>query len=705
MRRVVAKAMSHWHWHRRLAVVAVAVAVAVLALPSLSVAQGGPRHQADLLAAKSKNADQLIGQGIKPAPHILDVEVVEDTSVTARRSEFNVAVPNRIGPRFAVLPFENRSGVSSLDWLGPAAAFVAGELSSGHRGIRPGFGSLVIPRAPRAAPTPSVIAGYAQKQQANYIITGSFARPNWQLELTVELWRVEHPDRGRSAATRIGVVINLGEFKEVHSFLGRSLVTLWAQAGYPIAASDLDNFDFEPSHDFYAFTIFGRGLAALSVARSAREWASSGKKLRRAVFIDPSMREGHLVLGEYYRLVSHQFSPSAQKKLLPRLHRSSRTPRSGPQNAIDFSRSEFHLVLQGSPHAATSDSSKSVPEAFLPTTAPALIALAELAQERRDLEDARDLFLAALKQRPYDFDTRYQLGKLLWDTGHAEDSFAVLSSLVERRPNDVRARRILVMIHSSRGSGKALVAELEAVAALDPGDERTRMDLGAAYAAIGRNRDAIHTYNALARDRPGNASAHKFLGDLYQKGGQHQLAAKHYNLAIKADPNDPRAYFVLGALYVASGDDDKAQAIYLRAQRFHRYASQVHNNLGSIFFRAKALSAALYHLGKAVAGAPRRARYRYNHALALSSNGQLDKALSEVNQGLRFNPKHTELNYLKGVIHLRAGDIDIAVVQFERTLELDPSHKNAEYNLRLIEQLKRRSEDGELVHESSVAIE
>ncbi len=698
MGRVVAKAAkADAGWHRRATGVAVLAVLAVPLLPTsnLQTARGNPSDY----PTDEETTASVDGQ----APEVLVNETPVPTVQTAEAgkkrgpepSEFDVPVPDVVGPRFAVLPFENRSGVSRLDWLGPAAAFVAGELTSAHRGVRPAFGSTVVPRGQVALATPGVIASYAALQQADFIITGTYSRPNWKLELAVELWKVD-----AGSATRVGLVVNQGEFKEVHRFLGSSLLTLWEKAGHPVVAADIARLSRQPTADFYAFTVFGRGLAGFLAAEKNREFAAAGKNLRRAILIDPKLREAHRMLGEYYRLIGRRLRASTRSH--PRDGKALGADASSAPKLAAFA---FVRALADSSSTGASDASRA-PKAPKAQAAiggayvPALVALAQLAEERDDLEVARDNFFAALQHRPYDFELRYRLGKLLWDVGQAADSYAVLQTLVEHQPDDVRARRILVMIHSARGSGEALVSELEAVAKLDPHHERTRMDLAAAYAALGRNDEAIRTYGEIAERRPKNASALKFLGDLYQKVGKRSHAIKHYGLAMDADPSDPRSYFVLGAMYVEDGDEAKARSIYRRAQKFRRYAPQVHNNLGSIAMRANSVADALYHFDKAVSSAPRRARYRYNHGLALSSNGQLDKALAEVKRGLRLNHEHVELNYLKGVVHLRRGEINPAWIQFEKTLELSPEHAEAAHNLELIEDLRRRSEDGELVSES-----
>lgn len=168
---------------------------------------------------------------------------------------------------------------------------------------------------------------------------------------------------------------------------------------------------------------------------------------------------------------------------------------------------------------------------------------------------------------------------------------------------------------------------------------------------------------------------------------------------MKAEPNDPRPYFLLGAIYIDKGRDKDAKRIYQRAQRFKRYQAETYNNLGAIAYREGALGTAMWYHRRAVAQKPSSARYRYNYALSLSASKYVDAALVQVDRALKMEPNHVELHYLRGVILVRKGLADAARLEFEKTLALDAKHDGARHNLDILDQLKRRAEEGEVVIE------
>lgn len=581
---------------------------------------------------------------------------------TAAKSPFAVAIPSPLPAPVTVARFKNLSKVRSLDWMQAAIPFEIGEMLIAHSGVRTSFDPLIVPRRPPAT-TPADIASLAARAGARLVLAGNFSRPDWKLQITIELWKVSG-DR----ATKVGTKTHKGEFDQVHEFLGESVVELMALAKLPVSNMDLPEVTRPPTSDFYAFTLFGRGLTALLDAGDFNSWKVARKNLERSVFIDPKLAEGQRVLGELYRRYGRT--------------RWAKRGRDAKTNFDNLARIRFERALEQRP-----------------TYAQARLSLARSAADRMRLEKARDLLFEAVKQRPHDFEARYQLGKVLWDNGQPDDSYDVLSELVKYRPDDVRVHRTLVLIHSARGSGKALVSELEQVVRLDPDDERTRMDLGAAYAAVGKNDKAIETYEGVVKRSPKRASALKFLGDLHHKEGRPRHAIKYYGLALRAAPNDPRAYFTLGAVYVEVGDDARARRVFLRAQRFRNYLPEVHTNLGAIAYREGKLAEAIAYHRKAAKAEPKKVRFRYNLALALSAAGEVDDALAEVEAGLSLDPKHVELTYLKGVALLRKGDVLGASVQFERTLQLSPSHSGARHNIEMIAEIQRKAKEGENIRE------
>lgn len=553
--------------------------------------------------------------------------------------------------RYAVMAFENRSEIQSIEWMRVAVPFVLAEKLEAHRSVQPLYDSLVLPKAPPPALIDDrSVAEFAASQQVELVFTGSVDRAeNWDLVIEFRLWRVMG-----GVAEVVGEHRQRGDFGDVNAITADAIAELCDSAGLTLHKLDRAEVAEVVTTDHYAFTLFGRGLLSLRPLRGRPDLDRAHKNLAKSVYIDPQL--------------------AAAQRLLAEVHLR--------QNKRGKARGRLSYALELKPNYFA-----------------ALAAMARLAYQDGKLDDARDLTERMLERRPWDIDIRFFLGELLWELGDTDASYEALKRVVRSLPNHLPARRILVLIHATRGDGADLVSELESVAALDPEDVLTQIDLGAAYAAVGREDKAIATYNDIIRKQPRHVQALKFVGDLHRKRGELDQAIAHYRRALKAASSDPRFYFLLGRVYVESGDDRSAKAIYRRAQKFPKYMAEVYNNLGAIALREESRGEALWYFRRAVRKRPTSARFRYNYALTLSSLRRANQALEQIQAGLAADSKHVELNYLHGVVLLRTGDADGAKAAFERTLQLDPDHEDAGHNLIILQKMERRTKEGEIATE------
>ncbi|MCG8418369.1 MAG: tetratricopeptide repeat protein [Proteobacteria bacterium] len=571
-------------------------------------------------------------------------------------------------PGFGVLPFENRSPYRSIAWLRAAVPFVLAEKVEHHIGLRPVYGPLVVPASPNANPAASPgensaaqpspegpdeaesVAAFAAETGARWIFTGWVDRPNWKLEIGVTLWRIASGSAGAvrsgegtpssGAAVPVETFQARGDFAEVHTMVGTAIGQLAHSAGIAVAERAGDALARVPTEDFYAFTLMGRGLAALVGIGRAPNLVRAKRDLTRAVFIDPKLAEAQRVVGEMYLLLDKP----------------------------ELARARFDRAIE-----------------LWPRYYPALAARAKLAREQGKLARARELYQNIIAARPWDLARRYEYGEVLWQDGDAGPSQAELDLVVARDPDHIGARRVLVLIYAARGKISDLADELEEVVRLAPDDVQSRLDLAAAYAAEGRISDAIRVYEALLGDHPDNLQAQKFLGDLYQKNGQMGKAVDAYRRMLDIAPSDPRPYFLLGGAYVRLGDDRAAKQVYRQAaMRLPRHLDRVYNNLGVIAYRQGRYVEAVRHLRRAVTKQPKSARLRYNFALALSAAGHPEMALQHIARGLKVQPDHAGLYYLRGVAKLRRGDRKAARAAFEKALALDPENHDALHNIRVL---------------------
>lgn len=556
-------------------------------------------------------------------------------------------IPKRLPDGYMVLAFENQSGVAGLEWMRIGLPVILGEKLEAHPGLRPTYGRMVLPSgAPPAAIDAAAVARAGRAQGALFVWTGEYTRKNWKLELTVRLWKIDG-----ETATLVGEKTEYGDFGRAFAMLDEAILELVARAGRPAPAATADAIRRAPTQDFYAYTLYGRGVLALHGLGRAQDLAKAEKDLARSVFIDPKFAEAHRMLALLYEAKGQPAKARGQLVY-----------------ALDL-RPDYYAPLA------------------------ALVAIAVEAKER---DEAIALATRALALRPWDHEVRFALGAMLWEEGDVDGAHLELSRLTAAKPDHLAARRVLVLVHSAKGDGASLAAELEKILQLDPDDEAARLDLGAAYHALGRDPEAIAIYEAVVEKNPKHLQALKFLGDLHKSRGELGRAIVYYERALAANRNDPRPYFLLGAAYVEAGDDKKAIRIYLQAQRFTRYLGDAFNNLGAIYYRMGRNDEALWYLGIAAKKKPSSAKVHYNHGLALVKAHRRDQAIESFTRAAELDPTDAEIRYAMGVVLLRMGRLEDAEAAFEEAARLDPQHEHALHNLRLIDDLRRRAQEGEV---------
>jgi len=586
----------------------------------------------------------LAQPGASPAPEVLQVPL---------GNHLTPDIPAVLPDGFAVLPFSNRSGVKGLDWMSAAMPAVLADKLDAHPGLRRALPPAILPEGlPPPAGDDAAVEGalavaVAHNQGARWVFAGGVRRPSWTFELTVRLY-----DTKGGVATRVGEELVLGEFADYSSLMDKVLGGLLAKAGLTPPAAAAVRMARVPTKDFYALTLYGRGLSALHGLGGEPLPKPAEDVLRRVVYIDPQFAEAHRLLGYVYR--------AAGKK--------------------SHARGQYRWALD-----------------VRPDYTPALAGLIRMSREAREAEDTLALVEQAITVRPDDLELRLLHGELLWEANLPDLASQQLGRLIAVQPNNVGARRLMVLIHASRGSTADLVRELETLIALEPDDILARLDLGAAYRRVGRDDDAIATYEAVLARSPNHVQALKFLGDLYKSKNQMGKAIAVYERALKARPNDPRPYFLLGEAYSQIGDVRRAEKVYLRAQRFPQYIADAYDMLGALYYTKGNFSSAIWYLSKAVMRRPSKATARYNYGLALSASGQKERALEHLKVAADLAPDDADVRYATGVVLLRLGKLEAAEVAFKDALVLDPEHLDALANLKLIADFRRRATEGEAV--------
>jgi Flp pilus assembly protein TadD len=175
-------------------------------------------------------------------------------------------------------------------------------------------------------------------------------------------------------------------------------------------------------------------------------------------------------------------------------------------------------------------------------------------------------------------------------------------------------------------------------------------------------------------ERPEN---HLNLALLYAQIGRVNDAESELKTALRLDPEFIPAMVNLADLYRTQQHDDEAQQLLEKAIAVAPNAAEPIHALGLLKVRQKQYQEAIRLLAKAARLQSGNARYNYVYAVGLHSSGQVDQAISVLQQAHERRPADREI--LMGLITFERekGNVGLATTYAQQLVQLVPDDPNA----------------------------
>jgi len=181
-------------------------------------------------------------------------------------------------------------------------------------------------------------------------------------------------------------------------------------------------------------------------------------------------------------------------------------------------------------------------------------ALAEAHHRAGRLDQAVELYRAALALEPGHAESLHRLGTIAAETGHG----ALAAELLRRA---VAADGAVAAHHAGLGNALHDLGRFEAAAAchrraleLEPGNLVARVNLGNALRELGRLDEAAAELGLAAERAPGHPAVHLSLGCALHELGRPDEAAACHRRALALAPDNPEAHWNLGLALLLAGD-------------------------------------------------------------------------------------------------------------------------------------------------------
>jgi tetratricopeptide (TPR) repeat protein len=312
------------------------------------------------------------------------------------------------------------------------------------------------------------------------------------------------------------------------------------------------------------------------------------------------------------------------------------------------------------------------------------------------------------------------LGKALLQTGKTEEAIAELRDAVRLSPQSGESHYQLGLALARAGKQQEATFELQKGRELSVADERNQnavLDINEGRAALdkGELEQAAEKLRHALKLQPDSASAEHFLGVVLEKQGDRAGALEAFQKALELNSGDALARRAFERLALpdappvsannvrATQSTSKIEAVvrddatevaeleaYIRQKRFSEaeprlmeYLKQHPQSdwgwyaLGYSQFAQKKIGESIKSLASSLQLNVKNAEAHKILGRDLMIIGQFDRAQTEFEQGIRYDPNSAEMHYNLGKLYSMQDNWQSARKEFELALGLDSSYAEA----------------------------
>ena len=170
-------------------------------------------------------------------------------------------------------------------------------------------------------------------------------------------------------------------------------------------------------------------------------------------------------------------------------------------------------------------------------------------QKLGDITGAQASLREAIAIKPNDELTRKALIKLLVDADELQEAGELQVWFVEQKPFDAQARVDLARLYRRNGEVDLAISELERAAELAPTSQEPKLELGTTLIEASRSDEAVEVFEQIATENPRDPRAHAGIGAALVRGQRYGDAVSPLEKAAALDPKQPNVRLNLAIAY------------------------------------------------------------------------------------------------------------------------------------------------------------
>jgi len=233
-----------------------------------------------------------------------------------------------------------------------------------------------------------------------------------------------------------------------------------------------------------------------------------------------------------------------------------------------------------------------------------------------------------------------------------------INDLLKASPNNPELYLQRGKVYLALKDFDAAVADGNRAILIDSTKDSYYLFLTDAYFYGNHTRQAKEILERCIKNVPNSTEGYLKLAELLFYVKKYQESINHINNALRIDETIAKGYFLKGMCYKEMGDTSKAVSSFQTACEQDNEYYDAYVETGRLF--------------------------------ALKRN---PLAIQYFNNALKLNPKSTEVVYMVGKFYQDSKKFKLATEAYEKLLQMDPSHKNALYNLGAIEYVEGKDKE------------
>ena len=239
--------------------------------------------------------------------------------------------------------------------------------------------------------------------------------------------------------------------------------------------------------------------------------------------------------------------------------------------------------------------------------------MAECHRAMDEIDEARGLFLEALREDPGDTDMLKDLADMLAESGRLDAALEKYRLIIELEPDYVSAHAAIAEIALSGGKLDQAAGALRTALKIEP------------------------TYPGL----------HARLGETLLRQGRLEEAKRHLSVELERNPDENQALMTLGNCLLEMGRPTAASFCYRRLINSQPTAPGPHHNLAVCCFVRGRFDEGIQHCRKALEIRPNYILAMHKMALAWLHTGESDRAVRIISRALTLDPENAAILQLQ----------------------------------------------------------